>query len=79
MERLACPHPSRLGTLLDGMARHTEEGYAFAASAARDGFRAAVHARDEPFATDPASHPGSPDGVVAKSSGCDYGPSTFKG
>ena len=39
----------RLGTLLDGIARHTEEGYAFQAMAARDGFRAAVHARDEPF------------------------------
>ncbi|HEY1511800.1 MAG TPA: crotonase/enoyl-CoA hydratase family protein [Solirubrobacteraceae bacterium] len=68
-----------LGTVFDGIARHTEEGYAFQAQAAREGFRAAVRERDEPFATDPASHPGSPDGVVAKSSGCDYGPSTFKG
>jgi enoyl-CoA hydratase len=38
-----------LGTLLDGAARHTAEGYAFQAQAARDGFRAAVAARDEPF------------------------------
>jgi enoyl-CoA hydratase len=38
-----------LGTLLDGVARHTEEGYAFQALAAREGFRAAVHARDAPF------------------------------
>jgi enoyl-CoA hydratase len=38
-----------LGTLLDGAARHTEEGYAFAARAARDGFRAAVRDRDEGF------------------------------
>ncbi|MGZ4172909.1 MAG: crotonase/enoyl-CoA hydratase family protein [Solirubrobacteraceae bacterium] len=38
-----------LGTLLDGVARHTEEGYEFQQRAARDGFRAAVRDRDEPF------------------------------
>jgi enoyl-CoA hydratase len=38
-----------LGTLLDGAARHTPEGYAFQSLAAREGFRAAVHVRDEPF------------------------------
>jgi enoyl-CoA hydratase len=38
-----------LGTLLDGVARHTPEGYAFQAAAARDGFKAAVAARDAPF------------------------------
>jgi enoyl-CoA hydratase/carnithine racemase len=38
-----------LGTLLDGIARHTKEGYAFQAQAARDGFRAAVRDRDQPF------------------------------
>jgi len=38
-----------LGTLLDGIARHTKEGYAFQALAAREGFRAAVRQRDEPF------------------------------
>jgi enoyl-CoA hydratase len=38
-----------LGTLFDGAARHTDEGYAFAARAARDGFRAAVRDRDESF------------------------------
>jgi hypothetical protein len=68
-----------LGTVFDGIARHTEEGYAFQGLAAREGFRAAVRARDEPFATDPAGHPGSPDGVVAKSSGWDLGPSTLEG
>ena len=31
-----------LGTLFDGMARHTREGYAFQALASREGFRAAV-------------------------------------
>ncbi len=38
-----------LGTLLDGVARHTPEGYAFQGLAAREGFRAAVRSRDEPF------------------------------
>jgi enoyl-CoA hydratase len=38
-----------LGTVFDGIARHTREGYAFQALAARDGFRAAVRERDEPF------------------------------
>jgi enoyl-CoA hydratase len=68
-----------LGTVFDGVARHTREGYEFQGLAARDGFRAAVRSRDEPFATEPARHPGSPDGVVATPSGYDLGPSTFKG
>jgi enoyl-CoA hydratase len=38
-----------LGTLFDGVARHTKEGYAFQERAAREGFRAAVRERDEPF------------------------------
>jgi enoyl-CoA hydratase len=38
-----------IGTLFDGVARHTREGYGFQALATRDGFRAAVRARDEPF------------------------------
>jgi enoyl-CoA hydratase len=38
-----------LGTLLDGVARHTEEGYAFQALAMREGFKEAVRQRDEPF------------------------------
>ncbi len=38
-----------IGTLFDGIARHTAEGYAFQQHAARDGFRAAVRDRDEPF------------------------------
>jgi enoyl-CoA hydratase len=38
-----------LGTVFDGIARHTKEGYAFQAKAAADGFRAAVRERDEPF------------------------------
>jgi enoyl-CoA hydratase len=38
-----------LGVLLDGIARHTEEGYAFQRRAAEAGFRQAVRERDEPF------------------------------
>jgi enoyl-CoA hydratase len=38
-----------LGTVFDGIARHTKEGYAFQALAAQEGFRAAVRERDEPF------------------------------
>jgi enoyl-CoA hydratase len=38
-----------LGTVFDGLARHTAEGYAFQGLAADEGFRAAVRARDEPF------------------------------
>jgi enoyl-CoA hydratase len=38
-----------LGTLFDGVARHTPEGYAFQRQAAERGFRAAVRERDEPF------------------------------
>jgi enoyl-CoA hydratase len=38
-----------IGTLLDGSARHTKEGYDFQTLAAREGFREAVRQRDEPF------------------------------
>jgi enoyl-CoA hydratase len=38
-----------LGTIFDGIARHTAEGYAFARRAAESGFKAAVKDRDEPF------------------------------
>ncbi len=38
-----------LGTVFDGIARHTAEGYAFQAHAAQAGFREAVRERDEPF------------------------------
>jgi enoyl-CoA hydratase len=38
-----------LGTVFDGVARHTVEGYGFQRHAAEAGFRAAVRARDEPF------------------------------
>jgi enoyl-CoA hydratase len=38
-----------LGTVFDGIARHTTEGYAFQRLAAESGFREAVRERDEPF------------------------------
>jgi enoyl-CoA hydratase len=38
-----------MGTVFDGITRHTAEGYAFQQRAAQEGFREAVRARDEPF------------------------------
>jgi enoyl-CoA hydratase len=38
-----------LGTVLDGITRHTPEGYAFQQRAAQAGFKQAVAERDEPF------------------------------
>jgi enoyl-CoA hydratase len=38
-----------LGTVFDGITRHTSEGYAFQRRAAEAGFREAVRERDEPF------------------------------
>jgi enoyl-CoA hydratase len=38
-----------LGTIFDGIARHTAEGYAFQHRAAEAGFRVAVRERDDPF------------------------------
>jgi len=38
-----------LGTLFDGITRHTAEGYAFQQRAAEAGFKEAVRERDEPF------------------------------
>ena len=38
-----------LGTVFDGIARHTKEGYGFQRRAAEAGFKQAVRERDEPF------------------------------
>ena len=38
-----------LGTVFDGITRHTEEGHAFVHRAAESGFKEAVRERDEPF------------------------------
>lgn len=40
-----------LGTLFDGIARHTKEGYAFQKRAAEVGFKQAVKERDAPFSS----------------------------
>ena len=43
-------HQSQLlGTVFDGIARHTIEGYQFASRAAEAGFKTAVRERDDPF------------------------------
>ena len=44
-----------LGTVFDGIARHTAEGYAFQRRAAQAGFREAVRERDDPFGDHGAS------------------------
>jgi enoyl-CoA hydratase len=54
------PSTQVLGTVFDGIARHTAEGYAFQQQAAGEGFRAAVRARDEPF----GDAGGAPSGVT---------------
>jgi enoyl-CoA hydratase len=38
-----------IGTVFDGITRHTKEGYAFQQRAAQEGFKQAVRERDEPF------------------------------
>jgi enoyl-CoA hydratase len=43
------PAAQILGTVFDGIARHTAEGYGFQRRAAEAGFRTAVRERDEPF------------------------------
>jgi enoyl-CoA hydratase len=43
------PATQLLGTVFDGIARHTAEGYAFQQRASDAGFRTAVRERDEPF------------------------------
>ncbi len=44
------PDTSRmLGSLFDGVARHTQEGLDFVARAQDVGFRQAVRERDDPF------------------------------
>jgi enoyl-CoA hydratase len=44
-----------LGTLFDGIARHTPEGYGFQQRAGEAGFRTAVRERDDPFGDSGAS------------------------
>ena len=57
------PDSSRLlGTLFDGVARHTQEGMDFVARSNEVGFRQAVRERDDPFG-DYGSRARAADGV----------------
>ena len=49
MNGAARPGYLALGTVFDGITRHTAEGYTFQQRAAEAGFKAAVRERDEPF------------------------------
>jgi enoyl-CoA hydratase len=56
-ENMGLASSRTLGTLFDGVARHTQEGRNFVARAADAGFRQAVRERDDPFG-DYGSRPG---------------------
>jgi enoyl-CoA hydratase len=49
VENMGLASSRSLGTLFDGIARHTEEGLAFVRRAEEVGFRDAVRERDDPF------------------------------
>ncbi|MCK9518242.1 MAG: crotonase/enoyl-CoA hydratase family protein, partial [Dehalococcoidia bacterium] len=48
-ENMGLASSRQLGTLFDGIARHTQEGLDFVARAGEAGFRQAVRDRDDPF------------------------------
>jgi enoyl-CoA hydratase len=48
-EQMGLGQSRLLGTLFDGIARHTQEGLDFVARAQEVGFRQAVRERDDPF------------------------------
>ncbi len=49
LENMGLSSSRLLGTLFDGIARHTKEGLNFVRKAQKEGFRKAVEERDEPF------------------------------
>lgn len=49
VENMGLSSSRTLGTLFDGIARHTQEGHDFIARANEAGFRQAVRERDDPF------------------------------
>ena len=49
VENMGMASTRTLGTLFDGIARHTQEGLDFVARAQEVGFRDAVRERDDPF------------------------------
>jgi enoyl-CoA hydratase len=48
-ENMGLASSRTMGTLFDGVARHTQEGLDFVARAEQVGFRQAVRERDDPF------------------------------
>jgi enoyl-CoA hydratase len=48
-ENMGLRSSQTLGTILDGIARHTPEGIAWRDMAMKDGFREAVRRRDAPW------------------------------
>jgi enoyl-CoA hydratase len=48
-ENMGLASSRQLGTLFDGVARHTQEGLDFVSRAQQQGFRQAVRERDDPF------------------------------
>ena len=48
-ENMGLASARTLGSLFDGIARHTQEGLDFVARAQETGFRQAVRDRDDPF------------------------------
>jgi enoyl-CoA hydratase len=48
-ENMGLASSRTLGSLFDGIARHTQEGLDFVARAGEVGFRQAVRQRDDPF------------------------------
>ena len=54
--RRAC-QTQAVGTLFDGVARHTEEGHGFVRRSAESGFKDAVRERDNPSAITPGGLP----------------------
>lgn len=49
VENLGLSSTQLIGTMFDGITRHTKEGYAFQQQAASEGFMQAVRKRDEPY------------------------------
>jgi enoyl-CoA hydratase len=49
VEQMGLANTRLLGTLFDGIARHTQEGLDFVTRAGEVGFREAVRERDDPF------------------------------
>jgi enoyl-CoA hydratase len=49
IENLGLSSTQLIGTVFDGITRHTPEGYAFQQQAAEEGFMTAVRDRDEPY------------------------------